>query len=94
MIKSKSEYYGLVWFGHGFFQEWNFQSTSPNIDLLWNAHCDNSQAKFHKMGRYDQFCCKPSYNELCGKNITSNAGVTPVLSLIANVPTSVFYVLT
>ena len=43
-------------------------------------------AKFHKVGRYDQLRCKTFYNELWGNNITSNLGVTPGLSLLANLP--------
>ena len=44
------------------------------------------RAKFHKVGRYDQLRCKTFYNELCCNNITSSLGVTPGLSLIANLP--------
>ena len=51
-----------------------------------NLSLPNPNAKFHKMGRYDQLRCKTFYNELWGNNITSNLGVTPCLSLIANLP--------
>ena len=52
------------------------------------SHLD---AKFHKMGRYDQLRCKTCYNELWGNNVTSNLGVMPGLSLIANLPWNCSY---